>query len=146
MTAPRFSSLWALWANQPELLAQHARCYGQLLERLVKAELQRNKRAAVRKMLLVVLLLMGLWGVTMALMLWTVSAPLQAATLAVLGAIAVLPWLAALVLCLWPAPAATPSAWGVLMGQFKADWALLQDLSEPAPPAHPPHAWPPSSP
>ncbi len=123
--------LLALVTNRPNLLAEHAQAYVDLLA----TELPRAAAAYKRTLLLNVLALLGLQAALLlaglGLMLWAAlpASPMPAAWLLV--AVPILPLAGALACLLVARSGAARNAMDAVQGQFSADLAMLRDATAP---------------
>lgn len=120
-----------LVTGQPQLLAEHAEAYAELLQ----AEAAVLGKAWRRQALLGTLALANaalaavLAGV--AVMLWAVTPPAPGQALWLLAAVPLLPLAAALCCGLLARQRVAPAPFGILREQMRADWSLLREAETP---------------
>jgi cytochrome bd-type quinol oxidase subunit 2 len=120
-----------LVTGQPQLLAEHAEAYGELLQ-AEAAELSTAwRRQAVLVVLAVASAVVAVVLAGVALMLWATLAPAQGHAPWLLWTVPMLP-LATAGLCTVLARQRAPAVpFGVLRQQLRADWGLLREAESP---------------
>jgi hypothetical protein len=120
-------ALLNLLTNRPQLLAEHAQGYVDLLA----VELPRAASAYKRTLLLNVVALLGLQAALLlaglGLMLWAALPALPMTAVWLLVAVPLLPLAASLVCVISARSGAARNALGIVQGQLSADLAMLRD-------------------
>jgi peptidoglycan/LPS O-acetylase OafA/YrhL len=123
--------LLKLAATQPQLLADHAQAYAELLAAELPRTALRWKRQALLKALALVGLLASLLLGGMALLLWAALPGLSMPQPWLLIVVPLLPAAGAIVCLVAASARAEGPAPGSLQQQFSADLAMLRDVSAP---------------
>jgi len=120
-----------LVTGQPQLLAEHAEAYGELLQAEAAALSTAWRRQAVLGALAVASAAVAAVLAGVAVMLWATMAPAQAQAPWLLWAVPLLPLVAAGLCTLLARQHAPAVPFGVLRQQLRADWGLLREAESP---------------
>ncbi len=120
-----------LVTGQPQLLAEHAEAYGELLQAEAAALGKVWRRQALLGALAAANAALAVALAGVAVMLWAVTPPAPGQTLWVLVAVPLLPLAAALCCVLLARQHVSSAPFGVLRQQMCADWSLLREAETP---------------
>jgi len=120
-----------LVTGQPELLAEHAEAYAELLQAEAAALGKAWQRQALLGALAVACAALATLLGGVALMLWAITVPVAGQPLWLLAAVPLLPMAAALVFALRARQQVALAPFGSLREQLRADWSLLREAQTP---------------
>lgn len=120
-----------LVTGQPQLLAEHAEAYAELLQAEAAALGKAWRRQALLGTLAVANAALAAVLAGVAVMLWAVTPPAPGQALWLLAAVPLLPLAAALCCGLLARQGVAPAPFGILREQMRADWSLLREAETP---------------